>query len=95
MSATLACKVTPKSGKDQVTGRLTNDDGSVEVCVRVTAPPDKGKANKAVVKLLAKELGGPKSGVQVARGETSHHKLLLLDCDQEHVDRWLSRLPSL
>ena len=93
--AQLACKVTPRSGKDQVMGVQVASDGSREVALRVTAPPDKGKANKAVVKLLAKELGVPKSGVQVARGETSHHKLLLLDCDQEHVDRWLSRLPSL
>lgn len=95
MSATLACKVTPKSGKDQVTGCLTSDDGSVEACVRVTAPPDKGKANKAVAKLLAKELGVPKSSVQVARGETSHHKLFALDCEQDHVDAWLASLPRL
>ncbi|MDO4502474.1 MAG: DUF167 domain-containing protein [Coriobacteriia bacterium] len=95
MSATLACKVTPKSGKDQVTGRLINDDGSTEVCVRVTAPPDKGKANKAVIKLLSKELGVPKSSVDVVRGDTSHHKLLSFDCDQQHVDDWVAALPQL
>lgn len=95
MSATLACKVTPKSGKDQIVGRLVNSDGSVEVCVRVIAPPDKGKANKAVIKLLAKELGVPKTSLEVARGETSHHKLISLDCDQAHIATWLENLPEL
>ena len=95
MGATLAVKVTPKSGKDQVSGRMVAEDGSAEVCVRVTAPPDKGKANKAVVKLLAKELGVPKSSVSVARGETSHHKLLQLDCPQAQVDSWAAALPTL
>ena len=61
----------------------------------ITISREYGSGGRAIGERVAKELGVPKSGVQVARGETSHHKLLLLDCDQEHVDRWLSRLPSL
>ena len=94
MSATLAVKVTPKSGKDQVTG-VQIVDGAQEVCVRVTAPPDKGKANAAVCKLLAKSLCLPKSAVEVKRGDTSHHKLLEIACDQETVNDWVAGLPQL
>jgi uncharacterized protein YggU (UPF0235/DUF167 family) len=42
--------------------------------VRVSAVPDKGKANAAVVALLAKALGVPKSAVSVVSGETARIK---------------------
>ena len=93
MAASLAVKVTPKSGKDQVVGVQTVE-GAMEVCVRVTAPPDKGKANAAVCKLLAKTLGVPKSAVEVKRGDTSHHKLLEIDCSQDVIDAWVEGLPA-
>ena len=70
-------------------------DGSREVALRVTAPPDKGKANKAVCKLIASELGVPKSGVEVKRGDTSHHKILQIACDQGVVDAWMQSLEVL
>jgi uncharacterized protein len=44
--------------------------------VRVNAVPDKGKANAAVVALLARALGVPKSAVSVASGETARMKTL-------------------
>ena len=93
--AHLACKVTPRSGKDQVMGVQVASDGSREVALRVTAPPDKGKANKAVCKLIASELGVPKSGVEVKRGDTSHHKILQIACDQGVVDAWMQSLEVL
>ena len=93
--AQLACKVTPRSGKDQVMGVQVASDGSREVALRVTAPPDKGKANKAVCKLIASELGVPQSGVEVKRGDTSHHKILQIACDQGVVDAWMQSLEVL
>lgn len=91
MTATLAVKVTPKSGKDQVVG-IVETDGLREVHLRVTAPPEGGKANKSVIKLLSKELGVPKTDIQVKRGDTSHHKMLELDCEQSLVDAWVESL---
>ena len=57
-----------------------------EVCVRVTAPPDGGKANKAVCKLVAEALGVPKSRVGVASGHTARRKRLSVEADQAQVD---------
>ena len=55
--------------------------------VRVTAPPVDGAANAAVCKLVAKELGVPKSSVSIARGETSRDKVLtVVGLNQEEVD---------
>lgn len=89
-----AVHVTPKSGKDQVVGISTAADGMREVRVRVTAPPDNGKANKAVCKLLASSLGIAKSCVTIKRGETSHHKLLQIECHPQAFDGWLAALPT-
>lgn len=92
-SVTCAVHVTPKSGKDQVVGVSVADDGTCEVRVRVTAPPDNGKANKAVCKLMAGALGIPKGAVSIKRGETSHHKMLELRMDRETFDAWYEALP--
>ena len=50
-----------------------------EVRVYVTEAPEGGKANRAVVAVVAAALGVPKSGVAVIRGRTSRDKLLKVD----------------
>ena len=49
------------------------------VTVRVTAAPESGKANDAVVALLAKCLGVPKRSVQIVRGHKSRDKRISID----------------
>lgn len=45
---------------------------------RVTAPPVDGKANAALIRLLAKEYGVPKSRIRIVQGETSRNKVVEL-----------------
>lgn len=68
-SVRIAVHVTPKSGRDEIAGWRGG-----ELSLRVTAPPEGGKANAAVAVVLAKALGVPKGAVRVVRGETSRHK---------------------
>ena len=42
--------------------------------IAVHAPPDKGRANSAIVELLAKELGISKSSIELISGHTSRNK---------------------
>jgi len=49
--------------------------------VRVKAVPDKGKANAAVIALVAKALGVPRSRISVAAGETARLKTLAVEGD--------------
>ena len=70
----LAVHVTPRSGRDEVSGWR-----GAELSVRVTVPPEGGKANAAVCIVVAKVLGVPKSTVRVVRGETARHKILRID----------------
>jgi uncharacterized protein (TIGR00251 family) len=66
----LAVRVTPKAAANGIEAK----DGLVRV--RVTAAPDKGKANRAVIALIAGALGVPKGAVEISRGETARDKLV-------------------
>ena len=68
----LAVRVTPNAGADA----LTVVDGIVQV--RVTATPEAGKANAAVLALLARALGVPKTALTIVRGETGRDKRVRL-----------------
>lgn len=62
-------RVTPNASREQV----TLDDE--RYLIRVTCPPEDGKANKAVTKLLAKALGLPPSRLTLVRGHAGRDKL--------------------
>lgn len=65
----LSVRVQPKASRDAILGE---HDGALKVTV--TAAPEKGKANKAVIELLAKALGVPKSAVTLESGAASRDK---------------------
>ena len=72
----LALRVTPKASSNQIAGFHAASDGSVSLAVKVTAVADKGKANMAVIDLLAREFGVPRSSFEIVRGETDRNKML-------------------
>jgi uncharacterized protein (TIGR00251 family) len=47
--------------------------------IKVTAPPERGKANSALVELLSKSLKVPKSAISVVGGQTSRNKRVLIE----------------
>ena len=51
-------------------------DGSLQVAVTQVA--EKGKANRAIIKLLSKTLGIPRSTIELISGNTSASKQFLL-----------------
>ncbi len=62
-------KVVPGASRDEVAGWL-----GAALKVRVTAPPERGKANAAVEELLAEALGLPRGSVRVVAGHGSPRK---------------------
>ena len=70
----LAVRVTPNASRNEVTGLYRASDGAMSLSVKVTATPDKGKANRAVIDLLAKKLGVAKSTLALVKGETDRNK---------------------
>lgn len=79
----LAVRLQPGARGERVDGIERLADGRLVLKVRVAAPPEGGKANAALIKLLAKRWGLAKSGVEVAAGHSSRSKTLLLRGDPE------------
>ncbi|HUW57610.1 MAG TPA: DUF167 domain-containing protein [Planctomycetota bacterium] len=69
----IALKVSAGASRDRILGEHA---GALKVSV--SAPPEKGKANKAVCALIAKTLGVAKSHVSIISGETSRDKQVLI-----------------
>ena len=72
----IAVRLTPKASRNEVLGWATGPDGGKVLKVSVTAVPEKVKANKALIALLSKNWGIPKSAIDIARGETDRNKIL-------------------
>ena len=90
---TVAVRLTPKARRDAVEGLAENVDGSMTLRARVTAAPESGKANAALIRLLAKSWKLPKSSLTVAAGATDRRKVIHIAGDpntlQSQLDRWI------
>lgn len=74
----LQIKVIPSSSKNCIAGWLDNT-----LRIKVQAPPEKGKANKAVIKVLEKSLGLAKGSVEITSGATSAIKTVSISSADE------------
>ena len=72
--ARLSVKVVPKSSRDRVAGFV---GAALKVCV--TAPPERGKANVAVTRVLARALGVSETSVRLVSGAASPRKTFEID----------------
>jgi len=69
--ATFRVRVQPGASKNEIVG--VQQDA---LRVRISAPPVEGKANKALIGFLAKELGVKKSQIEIVSGHTSRVKTI-------------------
>ena len=81
----IAVRVTPRSAKPGFGGWREGAEGRAELEIRVAAAPTDGEANAAVIKLLAKALGVPRSSIEIVSGETSRHKRIALPLDEAEL----------
>jgi uncharacterized protein (TIGR00251 family) len=77
----VALRVTPRGGRDDIDGVETLANGRTVIKVRVRSIADGGEANRAVTELLAKALRVPKGKVRVLSGATSRLKQIAVDGD--------------
>jgi uncharacterized protein (TIGR00251 family) len=90
----VALRVTPRGGRDDIDGLETLADGRRVVKVRVRAIADGGEANRAVAELLAKALGVPKANVRILSGMTSRLKQVAVDGDPARLGEALRELTA-
>jgi uncharacterized protein YggU (UPF0235/DUF167 family) len=79
VTARLAVRLTPGASADRVDGWEVDTDGRPVLKVRVRARPIEGEANEALVKLLARALGVPRSSVALSHGAQSRLKRVTVD----------------
>ncbi len=72
----LAVRVTPRAAQSAVQGIETDAAGRAWLAVRLTAPPEAGKANAALIKLLAKRWRLPARDFRLVGGATARRKVL-------------------
>lgn len=88
----VALRVTPRGGRDDIDGIETLANGRAVIKVRVRAIADGGEANRAVTELMAKALGVPKARVRILSGATSRLKQIAVDGDPARLGETLRSL---
>ena len=82
----LAVRLTPKAAKDEIAG-IEMFNGEAVLKARVRALPEDGRANEALVKLIAAWLCVPRSSVSIAQGGKSRLKHVLIEGEGEPLSR--------
>jgi uncharacterized protein YggU (UPF0235/DUF167 family) len=90
----LTVRVTPNAGVDRIEGIERRDDGQMVMRLRVAAVPDRGRANAAVIALLAARLDVPKSAISVVAGETARLKTLAIAGDAATLARRIDAIAT-
>ena len=77
-----AVRLTPRGGRDAIEGWQKDSAGRDYLKIRVRAVPEDGKANAALVALLAKELDVPRASVVIISGAKARLKIMsmILNC---------------
>lgn len=85
--------MSPRSAENVIVGWSGTTEDKPELLVKLTAAPADGKANDALVKLLAKEFCIAKSNISIKSGHTSRHKLLQIQEESPQLLKCFKQLP--
>ena len=77
----LTVRLTPKAGRDLIDGIEIMSDGRSVLKIRVQAIPSEGEANAALIALIAKQIGVPRSQLAIAGGATARLKTVAVQGD--------------
>ncbi|WP_338111189.1 DUF167 family protein [Sphingobium yanoikuyae] len=83
----LAVRLTPGATREEVGGRWTDEHGAPWLSARVRAVPEKGKANAALIALLAKRLDWPRGAILLESGDANRLKRLRIQGGAQALDR--------
>lgn len=88
----IAVRLTPKADRDALGSVTAMADGRAVVQARVRAVPSEGAANAALIVLVARALGVPKSAVGIAAGATQRVKQVAVAGDPAVLEARLNAL---
>ncbi|MDP2699533.1 DUF167 family protein [Thalassospira sp.] len=81
----LYVRLTPRASANAIKGMACDASGQQQLRVMVTAVPENGKANDALIKLLSKSGKWPKSAINIISGHTDRNKILVIGGDARAV----------
>lgn len=87
----LFIRVSPGAGRNAIGGVTGDAGGRKFLRVMVTAAPEDGKANAAVVALLSKSWKVPKSAIRVVSGAANRRKTLEITGDTQQIAAAIAR----
>ena len=85
----ICVRLTPKSSRDQIDNLESRDDGLAYIKARVRAAPEDGKANEALIRLLADAFGLARSSISLTSGATSRLKILKIVGEPAELEKRL------
>ena len=74
--ARVTLRVTPRAASSAVQGIEADGAGDAHLALRVSAPPEAGKANAALIRLLARRWRVPQRDLEVVSGAGARRKVL-------------------
>src|SRR5262245_1335945 len=86
----LFVRLQPRARREGIEGIVAEPEGRVALKVAVTAPPEGGKANAALVALLGRTWRLPKSAIEIVGGSSDRRKTLLLRGDPASLHALIS-----
>ena len=89
---TLSVRLTPRSSRDSLDGCERRADGRIVLKARVRSVAEGGKANAALIRLLANALGVAVASVELKAGATGRIKILHIAGEGETLARRLAAL---
>lgn len=91
-------RLTPRARAERIDGAAADADGQPVLKAAVTAPPEQGRANAALIALLAKAWRMPKSSISIAAGATGRRKIVMIEGDadelMERLEVWAKSLST-
>ncbi len=78
-------RLTPKASANRITGLKPDGEGGAAIKASVSVVPEGGKANAALIKMLAKEWKLAKSSLEIIHGATDRNKTVLVAGNTEQL----------
>jgi uncharacterized protein len=85
----LAVRLQPRAAAERILGLAADSQGGFALKIAVTAPPEAGKANDALLSLLARTLRLPRTAFSIALGASHRQKLVDITGDPDALARHL------
>ncbi len=83
----LRVRLTPNAAAAAVKGIFVDEKGMAYLKISVISVPEKGHANRELIKFLSTKLKVAKSELELVSGEISHYKKILITGDRQNVLR--------